>query len=86
MQTDLFITRVAENIIVSDFVHFVITLLLVPGVMLSLEAKLLVYQSVYVTTLTYGHELWVMTERTRLQIHSAKMRFLLEVPLESGWA
>ncbi|KAK3517495.1 hypothetical protein QTP70_012574 [Hemibagrus guttatus] len=30
---------------------------------LSRKAKLLIYQSIYVPTLTYGHELWVMTER-----------------------
>ncbi|KAK3517620.1 hypothetical protein QTP70_013401 [Hemibagrus guttatus] len=27
------------------------------------KAKLSIYQSIYVPTLTYGHELWVMTER-----------------------
>lgn len=32
-----------------------------------------------VTTLTYGHELWVVTERTRLPIQVAKMSFLLRV-------
>ncbi|KAK3568142.1 hypothetical protein QTP86_031382, partial [Hemibagrus guttatus] len=30
---------------------------------LSQKAKLLIYQSIYVPTLTYGYELWVMTER-----------------------
>ncbi|KAK3548517.1 hypothetical protein QTP70_013366 [Hemibagrus guttatus] len=30
---------------------------------LSWKAKLLIYQSIYVPTLTYGHELWVMTKR-----------------------
>ncbi|KAK3516423.1 hypothetical protein QTP70_011957 [Hemibagrus guttatus] len=30
---------------------------------LSRKAKLSIYQSVYLPTLTYGHELWVMTER-----------------------
>ncbi|KAK3532712.1 hypothetical protein QTP86_028082, partial [Hemibagrus guttatus] len=30
---------------------------------LSRKAKLSIYQSIYVPTLTYGHELWVMTER-----------------------
>ncbi|KAK3506799.1 hypothetical protein QTP70_028368, partial [Hemibagrus guttatus] len=28
------------------------------------KGKLSIYQSIYVPTLTYGHELWVMTERT----------------------
>ncbi|KAK3544154.1 hypothetical protein QTP86_003405, partial [Hemibagrus guttatus] len=31
---------------------------------LSRKAKLSIYQSIYVPTLTYGHELWVMTERS----------------------
>ncbi|KAK3545559.1 hypothetical protein QTP70_008111 [Hemibagrus guttatus] len=30
---------------------------------LSQKAKLSIYQSIYAPTLTYGHELWVMTER-----------------------
>ncbi|KAK3533231.1 hypothetical protein QTP70_013673 [Hemibagrus guttatus] len=30
---------------------------------LSQKVKLSIYQSIYVPTLTYGHELWVMTER-----------------------
>ncbi|KAK3541564.1 hypothetical protein QTP86_031079, partial [Hemibagrus guttatus] len=30
---------------------------------LSWKAKLSIYQSIYIPTLTYGHELWVMTER-----------------------
>ncbi|KAK3561854.1 hypothetical protein QTP86_017487, partial [Hemibagrus guttatus] len=30
---------------------------------LSRKAKLSIYQSIYVSTLTYGHELWLMTER-----------------------
>lgn len=35
---------------------------------LSLKAKLSVYQSIYVQSLTYGHEIWVLTERMRSQI------------------
>ncbi|KAK3568482.1 hypothetical protein QTP86_008239 [Hemibagrus guttatus] len=35
---------------------------------LSRKAKLSIYQSIYVPTLTYGHELWVMTERMKLEI------------------
>ncbi|KAK3535632.1 hypothetical protein QTP70_018440 [Hemibagrus guttatus] len=35
---------------------------------LSRKAKLSIYQSIYVPTLTYGHELWVMTERRALQV------------------
>jgi len=30
---------------------------------LSRKAKLSIYRSIYVPTLTYGHKLWVVTER-----------------------
>ncbi|KAK3544536.1 hypothetical protein QTP86_015589 [Hemibagrus guttatus] len=43
---------------------------------LSRKAKLSIYQSIYVPTLTYGHELWVMTERVRSRIQAAEMSFL----------
>ncbi|KAF7641692.1 hypothetical protein LDENG_00274630, partial [Lucifuga dentata] len=33
---------------------------------LSQKVRLSIYQSIYVPILTYGHELWVVTERTRL--------------------
>uniref|UniRef100_A0AAY5KR82 Reverse transcriptase domain-containing protein n=1 Tax=Esox lucius TaxID=8010 RepID=A0AAY5KR82_ESOLU len=46
---------------------------------LSRKAKLLIYRSIYVPTLTYGHELWVMTERTRSRIQAAEMSFLRRV-------
>ena len=46
---------------------------------LSRKAKLSIYQSIYVPTLTYGHELWVMTERTRSRIQATKMSFLRRV-------
>ncbi|KAK3546351.1 hypothetical protein QTP70_025761, partial [Hemibagrus guttatus] len=39
---------------------------------LSRKAKLSIYQSIYVPTLTYGHELWVMTERVRSRIQAAE--------------
>uniref|UniRef100_A0A8C6MJS2 Reverse transcriptase domain-containing protein n=1 Tax=Nothobranchius furzeri TaxID=105023 RepID=A0A8C6MJS2_NOTFU len=42
---------------------------------LSQKAKLSVYRSIYVPTLTYGHELWVVTKRTRLRIQAAEMSF-----------
>ncbi|KAK3553016.1 hypothetical protein QTP86_031158, partial [Hemibagrus guttatus] len=42
---------------------------------LSWKAKLSNYQSIYVPTLTYGHELWVMTERVRSWIQAAEMSF-----------
>ncbi|KAK3551056.1 hypothetical protein QTP70_011498 [Hemibagrus guttatus] len=46
---------------------------------LSRKAKLSIYQSIYVPTLTYGHELWVMTERVRSRIQVAEMSFLRRV-------
>ena len=46
---------------------------------LSQKAKLSIYWSIYVPTLTYGHELWVVTERKRSRIQVAKMGFLRRV-------
>ncbi|KAK3566589.1 hypothetical protein QTP86_001091 [Hemibagrus guttatus] len=46
---------------------------------LSRKAKLSIYQSIYAPTLTYGHELWVMTERVRSRIQAVKMSFLCRV-------
>ena len=46
---------------------------------LSQKARLCIYRSIYVPTLTYGHELWVMTERTRSRIQAAEMSFLRRV-------
>ncbi|KAK3527697.1 hypothetical protein QTP86_034170 [Hemibagrus guttatus] len=46
---------------------------------LNRKGKLSIYQSIYVPTLTYGHELWVMTERIRSQIQAAEMSFLRRV-------
>jgi len=42
---------------------------------LSWKAKVSIYRSIYVPTLNYGHKLWVMTKRTRLQIQEAEMNF-----------
>ncbi|XP_071059967.1 anamorsin isoform X1 [Pseudochaenichthys georgianus] len=46
---------------------------------LSQKAKLSVYRAIFVPTLTYGHEGWVMTERTRSRIQAAEMGFLRRV-------
>ncbi|KAK0133440.1 LINE-1 reverse transcriptase [Merluccius polli] len=46
---------------------------------LSRKAKLSIYQSIYVPALTYGHELWVMTERTRSRVQAAEISFLRRV-------
>ena len=43
---------------------------------LSRGAKLSIYLSIHVPTLTCGHELWVATERMRLQVQAAEMSFL----------
>lgn len=42
---------------------------------LSGKAKLSTYQSLYIPNLTYGHKLWIMTERMRLRLQSTKMTF-----------
>ncbi|KAK3530551.1 hypothetical protein QTP86_027917 [Hemibagrus guttatus] len=46
---------------------------------LSRKVKLSIYQSIYVPTITYGHELWAMTERVRSRIQAAEMSFLRRV-------
>ncbi|XP_061642121.1 uncharacterized protein LOC133484062 [Phyllopteryx taeniolatus] len=46
---------------------------------LSRKAKLSIYWSISVPTLTYGHELWVVTERKRSRIQAAEMSFLRRV-------
>ncbi|KAK0138170.1 putative uncharacterized transposon-derived protein F52C9.6 [Merluccius polli] len=46
---------------------------------LSRKAKLSIYQSVFVPALTYGHELWVVTKRTRSWVQTAEMSFLRRV-------
>jgi len=43
---------------------------------LSWKAKVSVHCSIFVPTLTYGHEIWVETKRTRSRIQAADMRFL----------
>jgi len=40
---------------------------------LNQKTKLLIYRSNFVPTLTYGHEIWVVTETTRLRIQIVKM-------------
>ena len=46
---------------------------------LSQKVKLSIYWSIYVPILTYDHEVWVVTERTRSRIQAAKMGFLRRV-------
>ncbi len=49
---------------------------------LSLKAKLLIYRSIYVPTLTYGHELWVMTQKDKISDTSGRN----ELPSQGGRA
>ena len=46
---------------------------------LSRKAKLLIYQSIFIPALTYGHELWVVTEITRLRVQADEISFLRRV-------
>ena len=46
---------------------------------LSLKAKLLVFRAAYIPTHTYGHELWITTERMRSQVQAAERSFLRRV-------
>ncbi|KAK0141060.1 hypothetical protein N1851_021942 [Merluccius polli] len=46
---------------------------------LSRKAKLSIYQSIFVPALTYGHVLWVVTERTRSRVQAAEMSFLCKL-------
>uniref|UniRef100_A0A671UC54 ribonuclease H n=1 Tax=Sparus aurata TaxID=8175 RepID=A0A671UC54_SPAAU len=46
---------------------------------LSRKAKLSICRSIFVPTLTYGHERWVMTERMRSRVQAAEMGFLRRV-------
>ena len=43
---------------------------------LSKKSKALIFQSTFVSILTYGHESWVMTERVRSRVQASEMRFL----------
>lgn len=46
-----------------------------------MNVKLLIYQSIYLLTLNYGHDIWVMTERMRSQA-SRRYRILETFILE----
>jgi len=50
-----------------------------PAVMCCGEEVVSIYRSIYVPTLTYGHKLWVVTERMRSQIQAAEISFLRRV-------
>ena len=46
---------------------------------LRLKANLSVYRSIFVSTLTYGHKICIVMERTRSWIQVAEMGFLWRV-------
>ena len=46
---------------------------------LSKNAKLSIFKTVFVPSLTYGHESWVMTERVQSQVQAYEMRFLRRI-------
>ena len=46
---------------------------------LSRKVKLSICRSIYTPTLTYGHKLWVVSERTRSRIQAAKNCFCRRV-------
>lgn len=48
---------------------------------LSRKAKLR-FELIYILTLTYGRELWVVADRTRLWMQAADMSFLCNVAFE----
>ena len=43
------------------------------------NVRLSIYKSIFVPTLIYGHEIWVVTERMRSWIQVAEMGFLQRV-------
>lgn len=46
---------------------------------ISHQVKLAVYRTIFVPTLTYGHENWVMSERMKSRIQAAEMRVLRRI-------
>ncbi|KAK3508089.1 hypothetical protein QTP70_013446 [Hemibagrus guttatus] len=49
---------------------------------LTQKPKLSTYQSIYVPTLTYGHELWIMTERLLISSSSSSYTFIPVSPTQ----
>ena len=46
---------------------------------LSKKAKLSIFKTAFVPNLTYGHELWIITERVRSQVQASEMNFLQRI-------
>ena len=45
----------------------------------SKKLKLLIFKTVFVPILSYGHESWVMTERVRSQVQASEIKFLRRI-------
>lgn len=43
------------------------------------KAKLSIYRSIYISTLSFGHEVWLVTTRSRLRKQAAEISFLSRV-------
>ena len=43
---------------------------------LSKKAKLSIFEGVFVPSLIYGHQSWVLTERVQSQVKASEMRVL----------
>ena len=46
---------------------------------LPIDAQVTIFKSLFKSILTYGHESWILTERTRSRIQAAEMRFLRRI-------
>ena len=72
-----------HSLFVAEGVRFGIVwiqfLLFAYDVVLLAKGKLSIYRSIYVPTVTYGHEFWVVNERMRLRIQAAEISFLCKV-------
>ena len=44
-----------------------------------MEAQVTIYNSLFRSVLIYGHESWILTERTRSRVQAAEMRFLRRI-------
>ena len=52
---------------------------------ISMQAKLAIFKALYRSCLTYGHESWILTERTRSRVQAAEMRSFGESQELPGW-
>ena len=68
-------TRIGKAIAVMRALHYSVVM----KRELSKKAKLSIFKAVFVPTLTYGHESWVMIKRMRSQVQASEMRFLQRI-------